>query len=133
MLLKVSQNLYYQLQFGAGRGTNTRSELLALWGLVFFVKYLGLSTLNIFGDSLAIISWAKGDRCLSSIQLSGWIKRVHALIDWFSAIFFRHIYREFNSEADKLSKLALGVMEGSILVWEFRDGSPCKMYYLSYV
>lgn len=34
----------------------------------------------------------------------------------FSAISFCHIYRDFNVEADKLSKLALGDMGGSIHV-----------------
>ena len=44
------------------------------------------------------------------------------LIDSFSALPFRHIYREFNTQVDKLSKIGLS-MEPGVLFWkELRSG-----------
>lgn len=89
--------------------------------------------LNIFEDSLAIISWAKGDHRLSSVQLNGWLNRVLTLISWFADVNFCYIYREYNVEADKLSKLARADMDDTILVKDFWDGSLKEMYSLAYV
>lgn len=132
-VLKVDLHVYYYFQFGAGRSSNMRSELLALWGLLFLATSLDLHRLCIFGDSQVIINWANGKCGLSSLVLCGWMNRVHSLISRFHELSFSHIYREFNSEVDKLSKLALGDMAGSILVQKFCDGTLARLFNLDIV
>ena len=46
--------------FGVGRGTNTRVELVALRGLLWFVRRMGLASILMVGNSKAITDWARG-------------------------------------------------------------------------
>ena len=40
-------------------GTNTKVELLALWCLAKFASILRIDTMNVYGDSMVIVNWAK--------------------------------------------------------------------------
>ena len=91
-----------------GPGTNTKLELLALWGLLYFSKTKNILPVKIFGDSKVIVDWVKGLHKLHIIQLNHWIRRTKELIDFFHNSSFNHIYQEQNSEADILSKQAVG-------------------------
>ena len=51
MMIKLKENLSYRLRMGIGRGTNTKAELLALWGLLRFAQDKELHELLILGDS----------------------------------------------------------------------------------
>ena len=53
--LLISQDHYFCFKLGVGISTNTRSELLALWTLLYCAKIMGLPTLHILGDSSIII------------------------------------------------------------------------------
>jgi hypothetical protein len=39
MILKINHHHFFRLNMYAGIGTNTREELLALWGLLFFSMF----------------------------------------------------------------------------------------------
>ena len=43
-----------------GKGTKTRVELIALWGILWFVRRMGLSSILMVGDSKVITDWARG-------------------------------------------------------------------------
>lgn len=58
MVILLDTHHYFRLRMGVGRGTNSRAELLALWGLLFFVKTHCLILQQILGDSRVIIDWA---------------------------------------------------------------------------
>jgi hypothetical protein len=66
------------------------------------------------GDSKVIIDWLSNKRRLQVSALEGWKTRIKDLIKRFQTINFHHIYRNFNSKADVLSKQALGEPEGHI-------------------
>lgn len=83
------------------------------------------------GDSKCIIDWAMGKVVLSSIFLNHWIDRVKELINFFNGIYFRHIYRELNKDADRLSKLAIGHMTSNMLVEEYVDGVYIRQSHLN--
>ena len=51
----------FAIKLGCGSSTNTRAELLALWASLRVAKDIGLPYLHIFGDSLVIINWARGN------------------------------------------------------------------------
>jgi ribonuclease HI len=40
-----------------GKGTNTRSELLSLWCILYFATYLKITQLQLLGDSKVIVDW----------------------------------------------------------------------------
>ena len=102
-------------------GSNTRAELLALWALLFFSKAIGLPKLQIYGDSLVIINWAKGISTLTSLDLKAWCENIKDLTTLFTSIDFQHVYREYNERADILSKEALQLASGLPSFKEFYE------------
>ena len=86
----------------------TPKQSYLLWGLLYFSKTKNIMPVKIFGDSKVIVYWAKGLHDLHIIQLNCWIRRTKELIDFFQNSSFSHIYWEHNSEADILSKQAIG-------------------------
>lgn len=104
-------------------GTNTRAELLALWALLWFSNRLQVHSLHVFGDSMSIVDWAAGNCKLRSLPLHHWIVRTHRLIADFDQIFFKHIYRSFNTLADDLSKRVLLGDDGVLFAEEYLDNS----------
>ena len=108
MMIRNNKTLNYRLMLSIGPGSNTKAELLALWGLLYFAKIKEILPVTVFGDSEVIMDWARGSHDLHTIQLLHWIRRTKELIDFFQHSSFSHIYREHNSEANILSKQAIG-------------------------
>ena len=48
--------------------------------------------------------------------LENWMGNVRKLVYEFSHITFKHIYRELNDEADRLSKKGIGELDGNIIL-----------------
>ena len=107
---------------GVGLSTNTRSELLALWTLLYLAKSLGLPTLHIHGDSTVIINWFNRRSTLSSLALDGWCQCIYDLEPYIIQLDAVHIFREHNTKADSLSKEALTLASGLLQCTEFTDG-----------
>lgn len=59
MVLKLPITHYFRLWMGCGRGTNTRSELLALCGLLYFFHLKNILCMMVAGDSKVILDWAQ--------------------------------------------------------------------------
>lgn len=93
MVIKLSDNHFFHLRMGAGRGSNTRSKLLALWGLLWFAENRNIRISHIFGDSLCIINWASGLSVLRPLSLQHWMIKVRILIQRASDPIFTHIRR----------------------------------------
>lgn len=108
MVIRLSHSSSYKLKFSVGFGTNTKSELLALWVLLYFAKEKEISLTMILGNSKLIIDWAKRINEIHLLELHHWIRRTRHLINHFQQTNFCHIYRELNSDADSLSKHAIG-------------------------
>ena len=68
--------------------------------------------LSIFGESKVIIDWARGLTNLESLSHDCWLKRIGILKNCFLSLSSRHLYREFNSDADNLSNIAIGDCPG---------------------
>lgn len=69
MVLKLIADHEYHRMFLAGVGTNTRAELLALWGLLSFARNLNIEQLFSLGDSSYIIEWANEHSRIHSLHL----------------------------------------------------------------
>ena len=55
MVITVDRLLSYRLLLDVGRGTNTKSKLLALWGLLLFAIDKNFLDLHVRGDSKVIV------------------------------------------------------------------------------
>lgn len=66
------------------------------------------------------INWALE---VKSLELNHWLVDNNRLMKEFNSLTFHHIYSELNVEANVLSKLVLGDIEGSIHYSIFSAGS----------
>ena len=90
------------------------AELLGLWGLLTFVKNRELHLDRIMGDSKIIVEWVCNRQSFQSIALHHWSLQVRKLIDDSPTLSIIHVYRELNTQADLLSKQAVGMDRGFI-------------------
>ena len=94
---------------GLGRDTNRKAELSVLWATLKIAKDNQIDKLNIYGDSKTVIEWAQGRNNITAPHLQNLLRAIRSLQPSFETIHFNHIYREFNTGADTLSKMALAI------------------------
>jgi ribonuclease HI len=123
----LSQQHSYHAYFGGGRGTNTKEELLALWGILWLARSKSINQLQVLGDSKVIINWVEGKFKLQILELEHWKRRIGLLKQQFGFISFSHIYRHHNSEADSLSKKAVHISTRTLLIEEWINGRISSM------
>jgi len=82
-------------------------KAMALWGLLWFVDYLEIQHINIYGDSQAIINHAFGSSHVSHPRLQGWLHHIKCLHDSLQGVTYQHLHRAHNKIFDALSKLGL--------------------------
>ena len=99
-VLNLSKEHSLHIRFGGGLGTNTKVELLSLYGLLLIASLLGVLDIGIYGDSKIIIESHIGLSKLQVISLNHWIQKIQLLIKTFVNITFSHISRCFNVSAD---------------------------------
>jgi len=132
--LTFSDSKSYHFKVGLGEGTNTKAELLSLWALLWTAKHLQCEEIQIYGDSMAIIDLINGRTDLRNMALEHWYHRTLSLKNSFTNISLVHHYRDFNVTADKLSKEALTLEEGSLLLKEISISDtlwvPYRIYYM---
>jgi ribonuclease HI len=122
-LIRISENSVYKWTFNCGIGTNTRAELLGAWATHILVVRLNIEVIQVIGDSKIIIDWLKDRGKLQVASLMGWMDRIIKLKKSFREIYYTHVYRELNKEADSLSKKALTKTEGRIEYNLWVDGN----------
>jgi ribonuclease HI len=113
-----------------GEGTNTKAELLGIWATLTLASHLSLLKIQACGDSRVIIDWLNGKANLQGCSIEGWKSRIQDLLKDFQATSFHHVYREFNKEADQLSKSALTDPEGKISYYQWEPGGMPTMEHL---
>lgn len=79
--------------------------------LLYWAHFLNLKAVRIFGDSLIVIGWIKGQTSINATNLSHRCYRIKALVQLFDQVDFAHIFRENNEDADMLSKRGIGCPE----------------------
>ena len=123
MFLKLNYEHPFLLWMGCGSGSNTKVELLALWGLLQFANYKGIGHLQVVGDSKVTVEQAAGNSRLHALRLEQRCSRIVELKHKFSHITFSHIYRQPKLVADRLSKKTMGPMDGQIHFEELKGNS----------
>jgi ribonuclease HI len=111
-VLKCPEGGIFSIKMNCGTRTNTRGELMALWSLLFFALHKQVNCLQLVGDSKVIVDWFSYKNNLQVISLQPWMTRIRQMSGSFQNLKIQHIYREFNREADQLSKQALLMEEG---------------------
>jgi hypothetical protein len=104
---------------------------LGIWVTLTLGSHLSLPKLQYFGDYTVIIDWLNDRGNLKACAIEGWKIHTKALIKNFQAISFHHIFRDFNKEADQLSKAALLVPEGNISYYRWEPGGASPMNHLA--
>jgi ribonuclease HI len=112
--IMINNNTSYLWTFNCGQGTNTRAELLGAWASLTLAIRLSISDLLLLGDSKIVIEWLNKRGTIQAVALESWKERILETLPLFRNISYAHIYREENKEADRLSKLALSNLPGSI-------------------
>ena len=95
-----------------GEGTNTRHELMAHWGKLFFSLNKNIVCLHVVGESRVTVDWATRKSNFQVNQLDHWKSRIEVLKGTFNFLSISNIYRQYNSEVDRLSKKDEGLEEG---------------------
>jgi ribonuclease HI len=106
-LIRINENSLYRWTFSCGSGTNTRAELLGAWATLHLATRLNIDHLQLIDDSKVIIDWLNHSGKLQSITLLAWMDRIKFLQRHFKTLIFSHTTREYNREADLLSKTTL--------------------------
>lgn len=85
----------------------------------FFADLKGIEELEVGGDSKVVVDWVNGRGRLQSLDLDNWKQKIGNLKNSFSDLQVKHIFREYNSVADNLSKQALKLVEGKLFIVEY--------------
>ena len=85
---------------------------MASWAVLKVSQMMGLPIHLIFGDSKVIISWLNRSAALDVPTLMHWCKDINNMLFLAPHVIFKHIYREHNFLADRLSKQALDMDSG---------------------
>ena len=95
-------------------GTNTMVEFMAFWGLLFFTSNKNVLSLHVVGASRVIVDWVDRKAKLQVSLLAQWKSIIDNLKENFYFISFKHVYMQFNTSIDSLSKNSIGHEEGHI-------------------
>lgn len=98
-----------------------KGELVGLWALLYLARYFGVSNLQACGDSTMVIKWFEGLQMLDVLSLDFWKRRIGTMVADFDSIKACHIYREYNTEVDILSKKSFDAKENVLIWWAKRD------------
>lgn len=107
---------------GLGSGSNNLAELSALRLLLCWLLQRNIHTIQIFGDSQNVINWVNGNATCRNQIMKTIVEEIMYLKTSFNSLFFCHIYREKNMEADQLSKAGLQQDLGAWSIAESRQG-----------
>ena len=70
--------------------------------------------MQVFGDSKMVVDWVNRRIQINSPHLQQLLNVISRFLEQFTSFSIAHVYRELNSEADKLSKMALPLEPGKI-------------------
>jgi ribonuclease HI len=106
---------------------------MALKLLLIFVGEKGIDSLQIFGDSMVVINWIRKSQACHNIRLAPLLDEVFTILESYRLLSFRHVYRERNQSADKLSKEGLQLVLGQWKIKEFNAGTVHEFFHRSFI
>jgi len=107
MVIHLNEHRRLQSSVGLGDGSNNYVELLAFNFLLYWLTHLGIHSVQIFKDLMNIIKWFNDKSICEKYILSPFLEEAKYLKQNFNDIKICHIYREWNSAANQLSKVGI--------------------------
>ena len=120
---------HFQISMGLGSGTNNYAELMALKLLLCFAIESNCKKLQVFGDSLVIINWINKIQKCRNTSLDALFEKVSRLLANFESLSLKHLYKEGNMEADRLSKAGINLEWGSWKITEIKEIEASEFYH----
>eukprot|EP00253_Pinus_taeda_P034418 PITA_34418 len=108
------------------------AEIISLRHLLHFALGHNCLHIHIFGDSKIIIDWFNNTKECHTHTLRNILEEINILKAQFIDISCQHIYREHNSNTDKLSKEATSLPRGEWLIQEQRGADYYQYYHRPY-
>ena len=105
---------------GLGSGTNNYAKLMALKLLLCLAIERNCKNLQIFGDSVIVINWINKPQRCKNTSLDALVEEVRKLLANFDSLSLKHVYREQNMEANRLSKAGISLARGTWKIIEKR-------------
>jgi ribonuclease HI len=96
-----------------GETTNNQAEYKAVIAALEKAKQLGGQELDFFLDSELVVKQLKREYKVRDKDLAVLFMKIYNTLMSFKKVTFKHVRREFNTEADKLVNLALDRMMDS--------------------
>ncbi len=107
-LLKDSKGTtIWQIAYPIGIKTNNEAEYSAIILLLIKIQIGNYSNVLICGDSKLVVEQMKGNWKVDSDKLKPFYKKAMGLLSRLKDVYIKWVPREENSEADKLSNMAL--------------------------
>jgi ribonuclease HI len=123
----------FHTKLGLGQGTNNYAELLTLKLLLTFAKEKDLRHIQIFGDSMIVVNWARKLQKCHNIFLLPILEDTFRLLENFDTVTISHVYRNRNMVADALSKAGLHLALGHWDITEHKNGNSQNFYHRPFI
>jgi len=120
-VLFLSDSHIFKIQTGLGSGSNNYAKCMALKPAILFVRENGVTSLQIYGDSLNVVNWARKLKKCHNIFLATLIEEIVKILNSFDSFSIHHVYRERNVDANALSKFGIELDFGSWTIQESKD------------
>ena len=117
-ILYLNDSTKFEITFAPGQDTKNKAELVAPWSVLQLELKKQVQNLKLFANSKMTIYWENKKIHINSPHLQHLLKTLSEQMAAFESITFHHIYKELNSEVDKLSKMALALPPGLMEVKE---------------
>ena len=127
-ILYMNEMSKTEIFFSPCQGTNNKAELSALWSVLKIATKKNVKNLQICGDSKLTIDWANGKLQINAPHLQHLLRAIKSQVERFDSLSFQHIYRELNEYADKLSKAALSLPPGIMLIKDYENNLLINQY-----
>ena len=102
---------------------------MPLWDTLKIAKDKQIANLNIYGDSKTMIEWEKDRNNIRAPHLQTILRVIRSMQPFFASLKFNHVYKEYNTKADILSKKALAI-QPAIIEGEIFDEGDSVMFHI---
>ena len=131
--LFLNSTHHFQITMGLGTGSNNYVELMALKILLCFGIERNYKKIQIFGDSSVIINWINKTQKCRNLSLSALFEEAFRHLSHFYFITCKHVYKERNKEADRLSKTGLELEMGTWRILEWKEAVIYELFHRPFI